>query len=79
MREITVNVHPDPEVLASLGLIPGQYDEMYPYLALSTYKGRFVIPTTRKAKQKDAFILHAELGFDYPGQGSENENLFGGF
>lgn len=80
MRSKTVDNEINTAVLEDTGLTPGQTEEMYCLMALSSYEDRFVIPTSHKEYAKDAFKYKASCGFS-DDSGCENDklkNLFGG-
>ncbi|MGD9489026.1 MAG: nitrate reductase subunit beta [Calditrichaceae bacterium] len=78
MRNKTVEGKTDLSILEETGLTVVQVEEMYRYLALADYDDRFVIPTSPKDLNMDAFTDKAETGFEKETISRTLKNLFGG-
>jgi nitrate reductase / nitrite oxidoreductase, beta subunit len=55
-------------------------EEMYRIMALAAYEDRYVIPTTHRELEEDAYALRGSIGFGFREgtDGSSKVNLFGG-
>jgi nitrate reductase beta subunit len=49
-------------------------------MALAAYEDRYVIPTTHREREEDAYVLRGNSGFGFreDSNGSTKVNLFGG-
>ncbi len=65
MRAKTIEGVIDHPTAERVGLTARQIDEMYRYLAIANYEDRFVIPTTHRETDEDAFDLRGECGFTF--------------
>ncbi|WAJ28160.1 nitrate reductase subunit beta [Antarcticirhabdus aurantiaca] len=80
MRAKTVDGHIDEEIAREVGLTVQQVEEMYRYMALAAYEDRYVIPTSHREADENAYHLRGSTGFsfDEPTNGATRANLFGG-
>ncbi|MEH6409748.1 MAG: 4Fe-4S dicluster domain-containing protein, partial [Hyphomonas sp.] len=65
MRAKTIEGVIDHPTAEKVGLTAAQIDEMYRYMAIANYEDRFVIPTTHRESQEDAFEMRGECGFTF--------------
>ena len=65
MRAKTIEGVIDHPTAKKVGLTAAQIDEMYRYMAIANYEDRFVIPTTHRESQEDAFEMRGECGFTF--------------
>src|SRR5690606_14186186 len=70
----------DESIAENVGLTGATIEEMYRYMALAAYEDRYVIPTTHRELNEDAYLLRGSTGFAFrePTDGSTKLNLFGG-
>ena len=80
MRAKTVDGRIDESIAENVGLTGPMIEEMYRYMALAAYEDRYVIPTTHRELNEDAYLLRGSTGFGFkePTNGSTKLNLFGG-
>src|SRR5690606_2427050 len=80
MRAKSVEGRIDESIPERVGLTPAIIEEMYRYMALAAYEDRYVIPTTHRELNEDAYLLRGSTGFGFaePTNGSTKLNLFGG-
>ena len=80
MRAKTVHGRIDEGIAGRVGLSGAVIEEMYRYMALGAYEDRYVIPTTHRETEENAYILRGSGGFGFrePNQGVTGLNLFGG-
>ncbi len=80
MRAKTVHRRIDEAIAAKVGLTGAMIEEMYRYMALAAYEDRYVIPTTHRETEEDAYILRGSTGFAFreDSNGASKLNLFGG-
>ncbi len=80
MRGRTVDKQDRPEIGERVGLSVAQIEEMYRYMAIANYEDRFVIPTSHRETEEDAFDLRGACGFSFGNgcsEGTSTPNLFG--
>jgi len=80
MRAKTVDGVIDEAVAEKVGLSGAEIEEMYRIMAIANYEDRFVIPTTHRETEEDAFSLRGSCGFSFGNGCSGGEtkpNLFG--
>jgi nitrate reductase / nitrite oxidoreductase, beta subunit len=65
MRSKTVDGVVDEGLAARVGLKPSQIDDMYKIMAIANYEDRFVIPTSRREQNENAFDLKNSCGFTF--------------
>jgi nitrate reductase beta subunit len=80
MRARTVDGRIDESIVKAVGLDRPTVEEMYRYMALAAYEDRYVIPTTHRELNEDAYLLRGSTGFGFRegSNGSTRLNLFGG-
>ena len=80
MRAKTVDGRLDEGIADEVGLTAHQIEEMYRYMALAAYEDRYVIPTSHREVDENAYHLRGSTGFsfDEPTNGATKTNLFGG-
>ncbi|MFJ5486283.1 nitrate reductase subunit beta [Hansschlegelia beijingensis] len=80
MRAKTVDGRLDEGIAQEVGLTALQVEEMYRYMALAAYEDRYVIPTSHREVDENAYHLRGSGGFafDEPTNGATKTNLFGG-
>ena len=80
MRAKTVDGRIDGSIAEKVGLTAAKIEEMYRYMALAAYEDRYVIPTSHRELDEDAYLLRGSSGFSFkePTNGSTKLNLFGG-
>ncbi len=76
MRALNLGEEPDPEVAATVGMEPGEIEEMYRLLAIAKYDDRYVIPTAAvgDARRLEESALPEGCSLDYeggPGMGGD--------
>jgi len=79
MRSKTVDGAIDEGVAERVGLEPAQIEDMYRYMAIANYEDRFVIPTTHRETNEDAFDLRGSCGFTFGNgcsDGMSETNIF---
>ena len=76
----TVDGRLDEGIAQEVGLTALQVEEMYRYMALAAYEDRYVIPTSHREVDENAYHLRGSGGFafDEPTNGATKTNLFGG-
>jgi nitrate reductase beta subunit len=79
MRAKTVDGRIDESIPARAGLTGAIIEEMYRYMALGAYEDRYVIPTTHREVEDDAYLLRGSAGFGFREgtNGASSLNLFG--
>jgi len=65
MRSKTVDGVIDEGLAARVGLKPSQIDDMYRTMAIANYEDRFVIPTSRREQNENAYDLRGGCGFSF--------------
>jgi nitrate reductase beta subunit len=81
MRAKTVDGVVDESIAERVGMTGGMIEEMYQIMAIANYEDRFVIPTTHREVDEDAYDLRGSCGFSFGNGcsgGSSGGNLFGG-
>jgi nitrate reductase beta subunit len=80
MRAKSVEGRVDESIPEGVGLTRPVIEEMYRYMALAAYEDRYVIPTTHREVNEDAYLMRGSAGFGFkePTDGSSKVNLFGG-
>src|SRR5512139_383848 len=80
MRARSVEGRIDESIPERVGLTRATIEEMYKIMALAAYEDRYVIPTTHRELEEDAFVLRGAAGFGFrEGTGGATKvNLFGG-
>ena len=80
MRAKSVEGRIDESIPERVGLTRNTIEEMYKIMALAAYEDRYVIPTTHRELNEDAYVLRGSTGFGFREGtlGSTNVNLFGG-
>ena len=80
MRAKTVHGRIDEGIAERVGLSGAMIEEMYRYMALGAYEDRYVIPTTHRETEENAYELRGSGGFGFrePNNGVTGLNLFGG-
>ncbi|TCZ78010.1 nitrate reductase subunit beta [Lysobacter sp. N42] len=80
MRAKTVHGRIDESIAQRVGLSGRIIEEMYRYMALGAYEDRYVIPTTHRETEENAYVLRGATGFGFrePTNGVSKLNLFGG-
>ena len=70
----------DPGIAERVGLTAPAIEEMYRVMALAAYEDRYVIPTTHREVDEDAYELRGSAGFGFRegSGGASRTNLFGG-
>lgn len=79
MRSHTVDGVTDEGLATRVGLTPGQIDEMYRIMAIANYEDRFVIPTTHREEDEDAYDIRGGCGFSFGNgcsDGMSQTNIF---
>jgi nitrate reductase beta subunit len=63
-----------------VGLTQAMVEDMYKTMALAAYEDRYVIPTTHREVEEDAYALRGSAGFAFreDSGGNSKTNLFGG-
>ncbi|MGZ8348168.1 MAG: hypothetical protein ACXWUP_13760, partial [Allosphingosinicella sp.] len=69
----------DESIPERVGLTRARIEEMYKIMALAAYEDRYVIPTTHREFEEDAFVLRGSSGFGFREgtDGNSKLNLFG--
>ena len=80
MRARTIDGRVDESIAERVGLTGATIEDMYKIMALAAYEDRYVIPTTHREADEDAYVLRGSGGFtlDRNTNGSSKLNLFGG-
>src|SRR5690625_2729834 len=80
MRAKSIEGRIDESIAEGVGLTGPMIEEMYRYMALAAYEDRYVIPTTHREVNEDAYHLRGSSGFGFkePTDGSSKLNLIGG-
>jgi nitrate reductase beta subunit len=65
MRGRTVDGVVDEGVAARVGLDPAQIEEMYRIMAIANYEDRFVIPTSHRERDENAYDIRGGCGFSF--------------
>jgi len=80
MRAKSVDGRIDPAIAERVGLTGQIIEDMYKIMALAAYEDRYVIPTTHREFDEDAYVLRGSTGFGFREgtEGSTKANLFGG-
>jgi nitrate reductase beta subunit len=80
MRAKSIEGRIDESIPARVGLTRAKMEEMYRIMALAAYEDRYVIPTTHRELEEDAYALRGSTGFGFREgtNGSTTVNLFGG-
>jgi nitrate reductase beta subunit len=80
MRAKTVEGRIDPAIAARVGLSQAAIEDMYKTMALAAYEDRYVIPTTHREVDEDAYQMRGSAGFGFRegSNGASETNLFGG-
>ncbi|WP_281827380.1 nitrate reductase subunit beta [Jannaschia rubra] len=80
MRAKTVEGRIDPSIAERVGLTQPMIEDMYKTMALAAYEDRYVIPTTHREIEEDAYEMRGSAGFAFrEGSGGDSKtNLFGG-
>ena len=70
----------DEGIAERVGLTGATIEEMYRIMALAAYEDRYVIPTTHREVEEDAYVLRGSSGFGFREgtTGNTRTNLFGG-
>jgi nitrate reductase beta subunit len=80
MRAKSIEGRIDESIPKRVGLTRNRIEEMYKIMALAAYEDRYVIPTTHRELEEDAFVLRGSSGFGFREGtlGTTKVNLFGG-
>ena len=80
MRAKTIDGRVDESIAERVGLTGATIEDMYRIMALAAYEDRYVIPTTHREADEDAYVLRGSGGFtlDRNTNGSSKLNIFGG-
>ncbi len=80
MRAKTIDGRVDESIAERVGLTGATIEDMYRIMALAAYEDRYVIPTTHREDNEDAYVLRGSGGFtlDRNTNGSSKLNIFGG-
>lgn len=80
MRAKTIDGRVDESIAERVGLTGATIEDMYSIMALAAYEDRYVIPTTHRETDEDAYVLRGSGGFtlDRNTNGSSKLNIFGG-
>jgi nitrate reductase beta subunit len=80
MRAKSVEGRIDSAIPERVGLTAAHIEDMYRTMALAPYEERYVIPTTHRENEEDAYRLRGSGGFGFTEQtgGRSKVNLFGG-
>ncbi|GAB2800754.1 nitrate reductase subunit beta [Halomonas shantousis] len=80
MRAKTVDGRIDESIAERVGLTGAIIEQMYRYMALAAYEDRYVIPTSHRETNEDAYHLRGSSGFGFGevNNGRTQTNLFGG-
>ena len=65
MRSRTVDGVVDEGLATRVDLSPGQVEEMYRIMAIANYEDRFVIPTTHREEDENAYDIKGGCGFSF--------------
>ena len=65
MRGKRVHGVEDESIAERVGLTGATIDEMYRIMALAAYEDRYVIPTTHREFEEDAYVLRGAGGFGF--------------
>ena len=65
MRAKTIDGVIDEGIAERVGLTAAQIEEMYQIMAIANYEDRFVIPTTHREMDEDAYDLRGSCGFSF--------------
>jgi nitrate reductase beta subunit len=79
MRAKSIDGRIDESIPARVGLTRNRIEEMYKVMALAAYEDRYVIPTTHRELNEDAYVLRGSTGFGFREgtDGATRANLFG--
>jgi nitrate reductase beta subunit len=79
MRAKSIEGRIDESIPERVGLSRARIEEMYKIMALAAYEDRYVIPTTHREFEEDAYVLRGSTGFGFREgtDGSTKLNLFG--
>jgi len=79
MRSKTVEGVIDEKIAQRVGLTGAKIEEMYRFMGLAAYEDRYVIPTTQREINEDAYWLRGAAGFAFkePTNGTTRADLFG--
>jgi len=80
MRAKSIEGRIDEAIPERVGLTRAKIEEMYKIMALAAYEDRYVIPTTHRELEEDAYVLRGSAGFGFreDSNGATKVNLFGG-
>ena len=80
MRAKSIDGRIDEAIPERVGLTRALVEDMYRIMALAAYEDRYVIPTTHRELEEDAYVLRGNSGFGFreDSNGSTKVNLFGG-
>ena len=80
MRAKTVEGRIDESIPERVGMTRPMVEDMYRLMALAAYEDRYVIPTTHRELNENAYVLRGATGFGFreDSNGSTKLNLFGG-
>ena len=80
MRAKSVEGRIDPAIAERVGLSQDMVEDMYKTMALAAYEDRYVIPTTYREIDEDAYAMRGSAGFTFREEsgGNSKANLFGG-
>ncbi|GAA5523670.1 respiratory nitrate reductase 1 beta chain [Microbulbifer aestuariivivens] len=81
MRAKTVDGVTDASIAESVGLSVSHIEDMYRYMALAAYEDRYVVPTSHRETEENAYHLRGAVGFSFtePHNGrTKHKDLFGG-
>jgi nitrate reductase beta subunit len=79
MRAKSIEGRIDESIPERVGLTRARIEEMYKIMALAAYEDRYVIPTTHREFEEDAYVLRGSSGFGFREgtDGNTKLNLFG--
>jgi len=80
MRAKTVDGVIDESAAERVGLTGNEIEEMYRIMAIANYEDRFVIPTSHRETDEDAYNIRGSCGFSFGNGcsgGDTRSNLFG--
>ena len=80
MRAKSVEGRIDPSIPERVGMTQAMVEDMYKTMALAAYEDRYVIPTTHRETDEDAYKMRGSAGFAFEDDsgGNTKVNLFGG-
>jgi nitrate reductase beta subunit len=80
MRGRTVDGRAEEAIAEQVGMTGATLEEMYRIMALAAYEDRYVIPTTHRELEENAYELRGATGFGFTEgtNGATRTNLFGG-